>query len=62
MAVEKRAETKIEKLKTGLNALIKENENLKNDLNKSQSLLNEIKIIYDFWILNILMALFESLY
>ena len=48
MTVEKRAEAKIEKLKQGLNALIKETENLKLDLAKKQEYFNEIKIAYSF--------------
>ena len=48
MTVEKRAEGKIEKLKSGLNALIRENENLKLEANKKDKLLNEIRIAYDF--------------
>ncbi len=40
--MEKRAETKVEKLKNGLNALIKENENLKSELAKTQATLDEL--------------------
>ncbi len=40
--MEKRAEAKIDKLKNGLNALIKENENLKSELAKKQALIDEL--------------------
>ena len=48
MTVEKRAEAKIEKLKLGMNALIRETENLKLEIGKKDALLNEIRIVYDF--------------
>ena len=46
--MEKRGEAKVEKLKKGVNALIKENENLKSELTKKQQLLDDIKIVFDF--------------
>jgi hypothetical protein len=42
MTVEKRAEAKIEKLKIGMNALIKEIDNLKADLSKKQQIINDL--------------------
>lgn len=42
MTVEKRAEAKIEQLKSGMNSLIKEIELLKIELNKKQAILDEL--------------------
>lgn len=46
MSVERRTEAKMEKLKHGMNALIKETDDLKAQLNKKQALLNDIFIAY----------------
>jgi hypothetical protein len=43
LAVEQRAETKIGQLKTGLNALIKENDNLRGQLQKKKEEIAALK-------------------
>lgn len=48
MTVEKRAESKIEKVKATLNALIKETQTVTNELRQKQELLNDIKVAYNF--------------
>ena len=48
MTVEKRAESKIEKIKASLNAVLKETQNVTNELRKKQELLNDIKVAYNF--------------
>lgn len=48
MTIEKRCEAKIEKLKQGMNSLIKEIDMLKMELNNKQAILNDIKTAYDF--------------
>lgn len=53
MTVEKRAEAKIEKMQVGMNSLIKEIESLKIELNNKQSLMDDIKVAYDFWPKNV---------
>lgn len=46
MSVERRTETKMEKLKHGMNALIKETQSLKEKLNQKQALLDDIFVAY----------------
>ncbi|CAF0817199.1 unnamed protein product [Brachionus calyciflorus] len=48
MTVEKRSEAKIEKLKEGMNSLIREIDSLKIELNNKQALLDQIKVVKDF--------------
>lgn len=44
MTIERRCEAKIDKLKQGMNALIKEIDTLKVELKKKDDLLNSLKI------------------
>lgn len=55
--MERRAEAKIEKLKNGMNALIKETDSLRMQLIKKQALLDDIFVAYSIWILFVILLL-----